>query len=406
MKNNRLVKNLATFLAVFMCISLLTAHAANAEAVTLLTLTEQSQAFYQAQAESVRVYNNLLDSFGSDVVRLNTETNVSEQRYPDYYGGAYIAQNGELIIKVTNTTTATASVANLLNSTAGVTYELCEVSYNQLEATLSYIVDRTSYYEENGIIIDTIGIDEETGKIIANVNALDENKLRFLASDISFDYVEWRTATQEAKADAYGGGYTVTNGSQGGTSTIGFAAKKGTVNGFVIAGHAGSVGDTMKCSGTTIGKITHNAYSYNTNADAAFVTANSGISGTHVLKSGDVITGAETGSLPKNTRVYKYGKSTGWTNGTITLTGVRTRSYNALSDEYFYVNNCVQTNYYCEAGDSGGPVVYSAGTSGSYILCGIHISHVEEPESGENESFYTPYANIAAELDITCVTGS
>ena len=61
-----------------------------------------SNEFFVTQAESIEIYNQLLDSFKATNYSDIGETNLI---YPDYYGGAYINnETGELIIKIVEST--------------------------------------------------------------------------------------------------------------------------------------------------------------------------------------------------------------------------------------------------------------------------------------------------------------
>lgn len=379
-------------------------------------LMDYSEEYLMNQAESVQLYNVLLDSFTQDTNSNNRMAHEIDTVYPDFYGGAYVdLETGGLTIKLTDLG-AKQNLVDSVRFNKNITYKLCDVTLNELDSIANDINEKTTDYVEHGVIIEVTKVDPVLSKVIVEIQDLDESMIRYLTKDMPSEVVkriEWHKAEGRAIHNAYGGGQTIMNPDRGSSSTIGFAAKKGVISGFVIAGHAGDVGDEIRCSGVLLGEITHNAYDYNTNADAAFVTAASGVSITNDLKTGQTIVDVETGRLPVGTVVYKYGMTTGWTNGRVTAQNVRVNYFNDDEEVYYYVSGCVETDYYSQRGDSGGPVVYSAGSNDQYILCGIHSGNRVGNEINENTgeydveaSYYSPYANIVAALDITCYLGS
>lgn len=65
--------------------------------------TDHSMEYFQTQSESILAYNRLLDGFEEKNALLATRSNATaeEQKYADYYGGAYINDDGELVVLMT-----------------------------------------------------------------------------------------------------------------------------------------------------------------------------------------------------------------------------------------------------------------------------------------------------------------
>ena len=100
----------------------------------------------------------------------------------------------------------------------------------------------------------------------------------------------------------------------------------------------------------------------NTTADASFVQSNGNCGRTSVLVTGDKIISVSNTALPTGVTVVKYGVTTGLTVGSIIYT-----SYNQ-HDNPIWVNNQMVASFSNAPGDSGGPVMFYNGMSGSQVL--------------------------------------
>lgn len=102
MKKARIIKCIAIFFVVSFCFSSLTATAIIEETISIPVPTDRSEDFYVTQAESIYIYNDLLNSFNTERTSISN-TQTEKQEYPDYFGGAYINQEtGGLVIKTTD----------------------------------------------------------------------------------------------------------------------------------------------------------------------------------------------------------------------------------------------------------------------------------------------------------------
>lgn len=406
MKNKTMLRGLAIIFALVFCFSASTVNAANDEDFAIQTPTDKSNEFYVTQAESISAYNDLLNSFNVSTASAEHEKASTQQTYPDYYGGAYIdSTTGQLIVMVTGRDFI-QPLRSVSSTTDNVTYEICEFSYNQLKSLYDDINSRLDYFDNKDIYINSVSIDEKEQKVIIEVLNLTRNKekeIRKIASSELLSIASVNTVTQQA---AFGPGNVATNVEDSTSGTIGFAATRNGTSGFIIAGHAGEIGDEFRSGTTTLGEITHSSYYDASSADAAFVTAESGISLTYRLVNGGSLWAATTNRLPFGTTVYKYGKSTYLTSGQITAATYTIR----YSDASFF--NCVKTDFYAQKGDSGGPVMIYEGNYGGvsrYTLCGIFSAFHESDTDDDGEvdrfdySAYSPYSNIVNELNTYCI---
>lgn len=369
----------------------------------LFTNMEYDNEFYITQTESVRIYNEMLEAFAeenSTVYSLMSET--TEETYPEYYGGAYIDENGELVVLVTEmTNSVNAEVQQVTNDSSQVSTELCEVSYNEMCYVIDFLTDRMEMLRNQGVVIDSICDNIMDGKVIVSIIDLNQSKEEVVREYIDCEFLEFVNSDgMESTANSVGGGYGIA--SDNGTSTAGFAAvyQSGETVGLVAAGHAfQNFGDKAYYNGEYIGFVWETAYYDGSTADAAFITPDSDVEITGILKNGGHVFGGFTTVYPVNSTIYMYGNVSKLQSGKITSTSSSVY-YNEL--DITFKKQCVAT-YSSQKGDSGAPILFFDGNYGGksyYVICGV--------QSGYNKtkgvSFYSPYGNIVNELGITCVT--
>lgn len=148
----------------------------------LFTNMEYDNEFYITQTESVRIYNEMLEAFAeenSTVYSLMSET--TEETYPEYYGGAYIDEKGELVVLVTEmTNSVNAEVQQVTNDSSQVSTELCEVSYNEMCYVIDYLTEKIDALRNQGIIIESISDDIMNGNVTVSIVNLTEEKEKML----------------------------------------------------------------------------------------------------------------------------------------------------------------------------------------------------------------------------------
>lgn len=97
------------------------------------------------QESAVAAYDELMASFAT------TYSNSGEKIYPDYYGGSYINDAGQLIVYVTDNVQRPA----VLSDNANVVYEPCTYSYNEL---LSVMDTLNNYkFSRSNVSVKTVG---------------------------------------------------------------------------------------------------------------------------------------------------------------------------------------------------------------------------------------------------------
>lgn len=351
--------------------------------------------YYNNQKESIDVYNKILNSFSENI---NTFEVGKQKNYPDYYGGSYIdEETGGLVILENNISLAEKEkLSTFAKNSIPIKYQKCDISFNEILQAINTLTTKINFYKENGIQIDSIADDIINGKVIIGIQQLTKEKEEIIRNSVNFDFLEFFNSDGIKSEASFGGGYPIVSTNNSGTSTIGFAATRSGVKGFVIAGHAGDfTGETFKSGTTTLGSVTKTAFYNNTTADAAFVKANTGVTPSYILKNGGSIWGVSTTNMPVNTTVHKYGKSTLLTSGKILSTNVTIVAGGKT------IKNCCSANYSSASGDSGCPVMFFDGNYGGskYRLLGIHSS----ASNTGNTRYFSPYSNIVKELGVTCI---
>lgn len=358
--------------------------------------------YLEAQNASIALFNDILESFDTQTMVMSMDGSSTAGGYPEYYGGAYIdTATGELVLLVTDERSETLLTRSVDVTDAAFRYEQCDVSLNEINEAIYIINAQLEELRNEGVFITMVCDDILNQRVRVSVQDLTEAKKQKILEVADYAFIEFEEADPAERETDLGGGWSVSSTS--GYGTLGFPAVRNGVVGFVTAGHGSpGTGGVFKYTNPytgatlTVGSVIANAFTNGSNADALFIKAASGITTTTELYFGGTLYGASTASLPVNTLVYKYGSATGLTSGYVQNTNAT-----IVDGDGIKTTGCYVTNYESENGDSGGPVLVYAGYSLGetlYTLYGIHIG------SFENNSFYSPYANIANKLGVTCIT--
>ena len=378
-------------------------NSASAEKIILQEPTDYSREFYLTQAQSVETYNDILRNFvlQSDSAVGRTVINDEEDdeiRYPDYYGGAYIEEaTGELIVMITEDSEYIYENINMCTD-GEFKYEICDVSYNEMTEIIEKLSEQIEYFDDLGIEITSIQDDILGGVVQVGVNELTERKADIITEVIGCDFLQFVEGENETEVAVAGGGHGIVSTNNGASSTIGFAATRGGVEGWVIAGHAvNAIGEGINIHGTAlIGTAVATAYRNDSTADAAFIRSNGFHIPTNALaRTGCYILGASTLDFPVNTVVYMLGNVSGLTSGRITSTNATTRP----SDDIILLNQ-TRATYASVGGDSGAPILFYDGNFGgkiSYTLLGIHHG------TGASGKYFSKYSEIVEQLGVRCI---
>ncbi len=190
-------------------------------------------------------------------------------------------------------------------------------------------------------------------------------------------------------------------------SSIGFAATRNGVDGFVIAGHAGdSTSQMFLYNNLAFGRVTATAFYDYSSADAAFVKNSGAVYGSNLIAEIAICHNTATGisDYPVGALIYKYGGTTKLTSGKIIsnyYTTAADLNSNGIND--LHLTNQTTADYNSDDGDSGCPVFVIEGMyNGKYTcqLLGVHSCITRS----FGDSVFSKYYKIVEELNVQAKT--
>lgn len=257
-----------------------------------------------------------------------------------YAGSLFDTNTHELTVLLTD-----AEAAAAVEATGAET----SVVTHGTEGLAEIIEDLDRAGAPNGVVGWYPDVESDTVVIEATDPAEAEDLLEDANVDASAVQVEETDETPQLYADIVGGDAFHMGG---GRCSIGFAATDSAGNdGFVTAGHCGTVGTSAQSAdGTGSGTFEQSVFPGN---DAAFVAATSNWTVTNLVNTYDGGSQVVNGSTqaPVGSTVCRSGSTTGWHCGTIEARG-QTVSYPEGT-----VQDLTRTNVCAEPGDSGGSFI-------------------------------------------------
>lgn len=303
----------------------------------------------------------------------------------------------------------TSQISTYAEGNGNVKYQLCDVSYAQIEEAINTISNHISELYDRGVSITTVRDDILNGCVAVGVLDLDHEKEAIIRAVANYDFLVFEDSEEGTAEATYGPGAEIKTTISGiGTfsSSLGFAATMNGQKGFVMTGHAAwKNGLQVKTGNTVLGTVKKTTHANLPDescpligADAAFVQVNAGVTVTNDV-AGTKIRNASTFQLPVNTPIFMYGCRSSWTSGKICgLDGGLT--YTREDGQRLLIGNCIYADYTSVNGDSGAPILLFGGIQGgttSYSLVGIHVG------SGTNYQFLSPYNSIVNELGVSYI---
>lgn len=305
-------------------------------------------------------------------------TKKGEKKYEDYYGGAYMTEDGKLVIQTVGA--STAEKKKILNNTSDhVIIKKVKNSYNDLQNTYEEIsekfqncVEKQQQSKELEELTDNmvgVSVDQQQNAVVVYLDSVtDEAKTQFAHyygnSGVIFEEgeEEWEEETLLKLGRAY-------YDSASGSGSIGMKAyyinsNGEKIKGFVTAAHVvDNVGEAIyidKARKIKIGKVTKRKYK--DNMDVAFIKitnedykpsrkvyyadSKGTISDKYVLDTGYLV-GTYVGAT-----IYKAGAKTYVTKGKIVSTSKTVKS----AKTNMVLTDLWQADYESSKGDSGGAV--------------------------------------------------
>lgn len=163
----------------------------------------------KTREEANSIYEKLIQSFKPTTLLKNTE--AVDIKYPDYYGGAYINNDGKLVIcEKTGFTKSVTSNSILNKAIEKIEIKQVKYSYNELLDVMTVINSSVFSENSNDILKNNIthaGIDDEKNRVC--IYMLDDSQLKrkeFKSLVINSDKVEFLKSNgviiQEANTNA------------------------------------------------------------------------------------------------------------------------------------------------------------------------------------------------------------
>ncbi|MCH5272960.1 MAG: trypsin-like serine protease [Lachnospiraceae bacterium] len=406
-------KNLKLFIVfVIVSMSFLSVKSFNAYAQEPVDISSmipegKTEEFYRTQAESIRQYNQLLDKFSS-----KNRSTSGKAVYDDCFGGAYLNDNGELVVLLTGNTYANRALVKEYTANPDTITKTCTYSYNELNRVVYTMNEHLEELREKGVKISSMYTDVMNNCVVIKVRGADrdaEAEIRKIVDSgcmiiqTTDEIIEYQDADSQAEIK---GGYEIYNVDRGKVATLGFCAMRNGKKGYVTAGHfCPSIGQKVSYNGTVIGTVTQSGYYQNTYADAAFIESNGAANPTNMIMSYQCFS-ASTYEYPQNTSILMYGRSSGLVHGTIYSYNY---TYVPLNPEEYTSTDHVLATYTSQRGDSGGPVFFYEGNYGGKSACtllGIHSAkaYVLDTPGDKCPASFAKYGNIAAMLNVTAIT--
>jgi streptogrisin B len=327
-----------------------------------------SDSFLNNMGKSQVMYQKLLISFAPNG-ELSSDGLLSSTDYPDYFGGAYINDDGILAINITSEYYSRVARDRIIDSLQGVmgsknfVVSECKYSYGYLTMVMDKMNAKQKYNisKESPPLFSKYSILDDKNRIRVVLNQLNEKNIQLFKNEVYDDacieFVQSESPITPIATDMYCGGAVVANNSIG---SMAYRARRAGKDGIITAAHvckstaSGSNTVQYGSSSTIMGYCRVRQYSGS--VDAAFVeVTNSSFKPTNkiLLTANTLSTTCENPG--KGTVVYRASRG-GSASGKITDTNA------TVSNGTVILTNVTEAQFVSAAGDSGG-LVYNYNSS-------------------------------------------
>lgn len=343
----------------------------------------QMQETYEEEKEAIEMYDYLMGEIAVQELSMNQED--SDIVYPENYGGAYLGDNGKLVVCVVDG--MGEDVPEKISSyekNNEYTLELVDYSLNELKAAhgqlLDYLFEYEDMYEIDSVEYELfssivgMGTDQMNNTVyVQMLNVTDEKEQSFNAifGESSDIYCISEVGGTEPTATLRPGGKLLLAASGSRYGSIGFRASftdddANTFHGFVTAGHCLDTGDnayvTVGTGRENVGKAIVSMMSGSTDGCFVGITNSSYSMGNVAAYSNDTGSSVDapvisstyysgSNSLLSNSTIYKVGATTFFTAGSY-LTDDHVSTYGGT----VRLTNMLTHTALTQPGDSGGCV--------------------------------------------------
>jgi|GEM_PF-2603984 len=342
----------------------------------LQVLSENFSKRLEQEEKACAVYETLLQSYGLAGTEIETNTydgetftecklgtgkvELKSKDYPDYYGGSYIGDDGNLVIHVIgNIDECQTKIKNAIKNNNNYVIKQALYSYKEILELKEQFDDlkMTEELKEIFANITAYGPNEKDNLLTVEMNVLDKehiSKFKQLASDS--EMIVFKQGANIEPATTFRAGQGVWNSANGrSTGTIRARRNPNGPIGFIMSGHGTrNLGEIIRngsaSNATQLGRVQMRHWAGNT--DAAFCQTSGVTLSDQFAQSGmgNATLGPGVALGPVGTTLFFAGNTSGIRSGnvfavnqTITVGSVR---MTGLSRSRFQV----------QGGDSGGPV--------------------------------------------------
>lgn len=335
--------------------------------------------FEPAICYGLEEYNNLLNSF-----KLSPVPSAEPSHYPGYYGGAYVNDNGKLVILITGNPKVHRNEFVRRCGSENIVLEKCKYPYVALLNQIQRINEFQQHHFDSNImgcaLVDNENIIEVWLQNDEDVYV--ENFKRMVSSSKMIKFVKGG-GIKKQQGSSINPGIKITN-SKGANSTMGFRVMYQGKKSIVVSGHSFVGYEEVYLGSNQIGTCRISVDQGK--VDAAIAEINNLYEPTNIINCTIFLNySTYVRDVPVGGAVNLCGQVSGNVSGIVTSTSVQT--YDPKSGKT--LTDIVEVKYNTHNGDSGGPV-YSTLGSINYTT-GVHLgSALQKP----GYSYYSKFSNV------------
>lgn len=345
---------------------------------------------FERSVDANTTYYRLMNSYAKNL-------QGTEHDYPQYYGGAYVDEDGFLVIAVTEDIAKCKKDLMLRIDDSMVKYQLVPFSYSFLQSIKNSIQDYVDLNGDDEVSrnIKAWGIRQKMNRVIVYLEDTNDERIKEFKEKItSSDAVHFMPMAGYFVPDTV----SIDAGNPIKNATVAYRAitPNSQIKGVVTAAHVVRLNNYIQTvGGTDFAKCIKRHYGVS--ADAAFCE----ITDANFVPSRDIY-GLSGAILDNNTMdpiegsiVYKVGSTTGLTSGLIMDTDFACQYKDGTRFQHL-----TATAYKRGGGDSGGLVYYLTGST--RFIAGVHCAGYDNgvPENPEITAVYSKASEINSLLGI------
>ncbi|WP_339813110.1 hypothetical protein [Zunongwangia profunda] len=356
-------------------------------------LIQEIEADASIQSDANEKLTKIINSFGITKNRFQEDV----PKYPDYYGGAYIEQNGQLVVLINGEMGLGKQAVTAIIGNGNIEFKKADYSFARLTEIMNSL-NEFVLSKKNIAVSDnfkTFSLIDKENRIVVELDDYSDQKIfEFRKSVLNSPAIVFTKSSgkTELEAQLEPGCKAAKNSSGTSYGSFGFRAKRNSDNvaGMVTAGHVIGVGQTLYYGGTAIG--TCSASQQSGSVDAAFIPISNPTSYTPsntLCTTSSSILSTSTSLPGAGTIVNKRGITTGRTSGSITSTNATTTTTAGIT-----YTNLTSAGYSSSGGDSGGIVYTYISSTGTLYTVGVHLG------SNSSNAFFSKASNVLADLGL------